>query len=265
MRIGLTVKISLTIVLILVFALSLNVLLNYFNFNNTYNGLVVSRYGVIGRDLRNSIERAMNLGLELKSIQGIPRLIREKKNAAEGIVFIRIFDSKGRILFDTNPKMPGRNVPDSWRDWLLNTPNIERAGPRDLEHPLALAIGYPLLNSFHARGGGLAIGYSRGSVTKIIEEMLLYLGRNLILYSSLFAFLSFAGVYYIMRGPIADFRSINSALRTEENIEDGFVSSVGEDLQESVNSFRNKTRAMEAEMDALEKEIAELEEGSERA
>jgi len=65
---SLRIKISIMIVLLLAFALLLNVFLNFFNFEKTYTNMIVSRFLVVAKDLQNTAEYGLSLGLLLPEL-----------------------------------------------------------------------------------------------------------------------------------------------------------------------------------------------------
>ena len=97
---NITSKLTAYTVFVIAMVLSLLLMMNYFKFQNILSDVTTSRLAVINKNLEDSINNAVNLGLALEEIQVGQLINRAKKNDKE-IESIDVFDANGMVIFST--------------------------------------------------------------------------------------------------------------------------------------------------------------------
>src|SRR3712207_231010 len=108
---------SVSIVLVLAFALVLSGGPTYFKFRQSLSELVGSRVQVYVLGLQNTIETGLALGLTLPFLRDMQEVIERVKRNDPNIAAVTVFEitaEGGRVLYDTDRGRIGRLVPESW-------------------------------------------------------------------------------------------------------------------------------------------------------
>lgn len=205
---GLVQKLGTTICLILVFAVALSSLLNYFNFEKNYSDIVRSRYAVLVKDLAHTVEYGLGLGLGLSTMDGVPELLAEVKAGDPQIRFVQVFDAQGQVLFDTGAAV-GETVPAAWQAAAFRG---EATAEWGLEDGGALLVGVPLRNSFNQLEGSLVLGFDKSEVALPVHQVLLSLLQQSAITIALFALLSVLLVMMMVRGLVRALKNMQSSL-----------------------------------------------------
>ncbi len=197
-KIGLIPKITITIILLISFLLSLNTFLNFFNFQTTYSELVRSRFEVIAKDLKNTIEYNINLGLSLSEAKNLQDVINDILKLDKDIAFIKIFNARGGILFDTDSTGINTQVSEDW------VAALHAAGQNELSFSdpsgKNIVIGIPIQDNFNTMAGAFALGYAASVQNNAISDMFGYLLKFLVTVLVCFSMLTFFFVHILSRG-----------------------------------------------------------------
>ncbi len=211
-KIGLIPKISITIILLLFFLLSLNTFLNFFNFQTTYSELVRSRFDVIAKDLKNTIEYNINLGLSLSEAKNLQEVLHDILSLDKDIAFIKIFNARGNILFDTDSAKIDTQVPEDW------VAALNKTDPKGLSFSdptgETLVIGVPIEDNFKVLAGAFALGYTASVQNKAVFDMLGYLLKFLVAVLTCFSVLTFFFVHLLSKGFTRHLEEITGFLDT---------------------------------------------------
>ena len=194
----LTIKTGLTIVAILLFAVVVTSLLNYYKYQSTLADLVRSRVVVIGLDLKNTVEASVGLGIPLKQTENIQEIIDRAKAADEQILSVGVFETSatgGTRLFHTNKAGIGKAVPESW---LMAVAEAENA-VWSVDGKEALVSGFSLVNNFDKTIGAVVMRYSRAYQTAKVEAMFEELGKTTLIVFMIATVLTFLGVFLFFR------------------------------------------------------------------
>jgi len=260
-------KISIILIIILFFSLLLNTFLNFFNFEKTYKDLVCSRFFVAGRDLKNSIEYQLNLGLYLKELKNIQQMIDEIKSKDESITAVEVFNENGNILFDTDTKKIGTMVN---KDILSAAKKYVKPKGKNQgdDKPVTVmnsgngVIILPVTNNFDMRVGSIALAYPEHIVTKPVGRIFVYLVIVFIASFFIFSLITFAAVSIISKNLSSGFitmkESLEEIIRGEkstytapgnnERMEEVFI-----EFQDSARNALNDINSAQAEFDSMGK------------
>ena len=206
---GLVDKLGATICFIIIFAVALGGLLNYFNFGKTYGQIVQSRFTVLVKDLVHTVDYGLGLGLSLKAMNNIPHLLDQAKAADKQINFIEVFDNTGRVLYSTKKNTVGAAVPPGW---LAASDDTVVDATWSLETDDSSLVGHQLFNDFNQREGVLVLGYSRAPVAKATRDVLYTLLTNATITVGAFAVLAVLCAFLITRGLMRSIRRMHASL-----------------------------------------------------
>jgi sensor histidine kinase regulating citrate/malate metabolism len=250
-------KISVMIIVILAFALLLNVFLNFFNFEKNYSNMVYSRFVVIAKDLQNTAEYGLGLGLSLPELKNLQEVINGITNEHKDIVSIAIFNDKGRSIFHTNPEEVSKGVSAKWVDELKE---MDKETISEFTHDDTFAIVLPLMNTFNIRVGALALSFSKSHIEIPVKRMFLYLFRWFSIFLIALAVITFVGISLFSRDIVRNFGRMRTFL---DNFLQGKPDDFGSsepvtDLQEELIAFQEKSTEVLRKIDNVSKELGRV-------
>ncbi len=211
-------KISIILIIVLVFSLILNLLLNFFNFEKTYGDLVSSRFYVAGKDIKNTIEYQLNLGLALPEMKNIQVFAEEQKKKDAAIAEVEVCDEKGRILFGTDSGRLGKTESPSLIAAMRKHDHVSKSKKTE-ERTSTVVLGdrayiiLPIVNSFGLRVGSVALAYPRTIISRPMQGILIYLLVLFIVTLLLFSAITFAAVHLISRSLNHKIVGMNESLK----------------------------------------------------
>lgn len=171
MRLPLAIKIAGIVSLIIVLALGLTIMLNFFKFEQTLRNVTESRLGFTAVDLEKRIQTGLDLGLDLAVMTNVQVIIDAEAADDPDIVAIDVFDDRGQILFTTGE---GGSVPASWRVAFA----AGETGVWRVSDPDRIIVGSRLTNNFGFEVGGVALSYSRAVFDARLDAMIEIMTRS---------------------------------------------------------------------------------------
>jgi hypothetical protein len=181
-------KISLMIVLIICFSLVLNIFLNFFNFDKSYSTLIRSRFMVSAKEMKNTVEYGLNLGLTLRQLKNLQDIMDNMIKEDPDITGLLIFDDTGKIIFNVQERKESKDrklstnkiakeigsmVPPDWLYAIGQGKRTEASFKGRVEHSFIL----PITNNFDIIVGGLVLSYSGVQIDRTILEVLFFLWK----------------------------------------------------------------------------------------
>src|SRR5438874_13679605 len=108
-----TIRVRFIIVALVVsfFAVGMAAFLNYFKYKSTISNIVKSRVLVIGRNIENSVQASLSVGMQFMELGTMNALLAREKASDRLVRGIDVFDHTGQILHSTVRPRAGRNVP----------------------------------------------------------------------------------------------------------------------------------------------------------
>ena len=257
MKKGLSFKISIMIILILAFALLLNVFLNFFNFEKNYTNMIYSRFFVTAKDLQNTAEYGLSLGLLLPELKNIQEVINGIVNEQKDIVSIEVFNDRGQVIFATNPEGKNREVPAKWVEKLKE---MDKEAVSEFAHNDAFVIVLPLMNTFNIKVGALALGFSKSHIEIPVKRMFLYLFKYFSIFLATLAVIIFMGVSAFSRDLARNFNRMQSFLRDFPGGRPGSFqeSEPITDLQKELTVFQEKGLEVLEKIEDASKELKRI-------
>jgi hypothetical protein len=234
------------------FAVGMAAFLNYFKYKSTISGIVKSRVLVIGRNIENSVQASLSVGMQFMEIGTMNALLSREKASDRLIRGIDVFDHTGQVLYSTDRQRVGEKVLVNWTDAAARSKSTEWGLEGDDEY----VAGISLKNNFDLTVGYLALRYSSEEVQRAAKVA----GREILLA----ALLSFIGIALI--APLAlivvirrferDLRTLETAAshledRTDHQAPVGsaFDTAIG-NLRSSLNDANMSLDELRAKLDA---------------
>jgi hypothetical protein len=159
-----TIRVRFIIVALVVsfFAVGMAAFLNYFKYKSTISNIVKSRVLVIGRNIENSVQASLQVGMQFMELGTMNSLLTREKSSDRLVRGIDVFDSFGQIIYSTDRLRVGEKVPKEW------TEISERAKSTEwgLEGTNEYVAGISLKNNFDLTVGYLALRYSSEEVER---------------------------------------------------------------------------------------------------
>lgn len=253
----LTTKTSLTIIVILAFAVVVTNLLNYYKYQSTLRELVQSRFVVVGLDIKHAIEGSVNLGIPLPQTENTQEILNRVKEGDDQILSVEVFEisgTEGRRIFGTDASGVGRVVPDDW----VRAAERDDATSWQFDEDEAFGVGIALINNFNKRIGGVVLRYSRAYQQGKIEAMFQNLSRAVLVVFAISCILAFIGVYVFFRPISSTFARMTASLNSLLSDETPVLTAENAETPEEKHyaEFQDKTRKVlevlrEAEAEGL--------------
>ncbi|HRD49630.1 MAG: hypothetical protein JNK95_06835 [Candidatus Competibacter sp.] len=203
------VQITLTIALVVFIGLGLTAFLNYFKFERSFSLLIGSRFDAVLRDMKNTIETSLALGLPLNALRNTQPLIERETQQDPLILSIEVFEADGNVVFATDRDLIGDQMTDEWIEaWHTH----DTAGAWRLREEDALVIGISLINNLDLEVGGIAFRFSRDFHDSSLEAMLLELGGAVAILLAATIVLALLGALLLLRTTRSSFTAMTDAL-----------------------------------------------------
>ena len=159
-----TIRVRFILVALVVsfFAVGMAAFLNYFKYKATIGGIVKSRVLVIGRGIENSVQAALQLGMQFSELGTLNQQLQRERSADRMIRGIDVFDSSGQILYSSDRNRVGQKVPEGWITAAERSKTTEWASEAAEDY----VAGISVKNSFDLTVGFLAMRYARDEVDR---------------------------------------------------------------------------------------------------
>ncbi len=228
------------------FAVGMAGLLNYFKYRSTANRLVTERLVVTGKAVENSIQNALELGLQFSEMTTLPTTLDRERATDDLIQGIDVFDTEGRLLYSTDRLRASRPVPASW------LAAARKAGNDNwlVEDDVDAAAGIRLRNNFNLTIGYLALRFSADAVRADAMVVARELALSAALMFVLSASLSSAALLWVMRRLDRDVTAAEQALRAGDSARAAALAARGP-FGPALRRFVETTRAAETEIAEL--------------
>ncbi|MDW5416191.1 hypothetical protein R6242_06345 [Iodobacter sp. CM08] len=201
-------KISVLLVIVIAFVLVIITFLNYSNYRKTYLDLNLSRHLVLAKDLHQTIETGLNIGIKPAENLNLLPAIRDKINRHAGIRYIGIINDVGEIIGE------GLMPAQSGLDWKKRISNTAADGYWQASNTNTFQLGMVFTNNFNIKAGAVVIGYDRITIENAIEHIRNKLCIDVLLTLGVLTFLTLLGVYVLTRKFAAELFEIANVIES---------------------------------------------------
>ena len=259
--IGLVVKLSLTIIFVVIFSVSLTALLTYFNFSKSYSEITQARYLVLAGNLKKSIEYSMNVGVDLDALENAQVLVEEVAGKNQDVSLLRIVSPSGQILFDKDTDLNGQQSVHEFQHAQL----LEGTTNRLLQTDTLTIVSMPVQNNFGEQAGEVHIGYSSAHTAAYLQKMAWFLLQYAGLSIFIIALLVLVAVYIMTRQFRKRVTLMGSALTNllhDSGHDPDEITEVG-NFENAYLAFHEKSQELFYSFDAARHDLDKLEKESE--
>lgn len=155
------------------FAVGMAAFLNYFKYKSTISNIVKSRVLVVGRNIENSVQASLAIGMQFTELQQLTQLMQREKSSDRLVRGIDVFDTSGQVIYSTDRARMGQKVPTPWVLSAERSKSTEWSSDESEEY----VAGISLKNAFDLTVGYLALRYSREEVERASSSA----GREILL------------------------------------------------------------------------------------
>lgn len=238
-------KISIFIIICLFFSLLINALLNYFNFEKSYNDSRRAKFTIIAEDAVKIIEYGLDMGIAPEEMKNIQEVLNNEIQRNFDIVFISVLNKDLKTLFSSykNDSL----IKDNKINEMLNNTQKDNENYR--------IINLPIKNAFKVDVGFLLLQYSEELGMNPVIKMAFYLLKLFIITLILSSILILLGVSIIFSDLVNDFIKMNNSISNlgkEEkcfNEEANIISDDFNKFQKSSCSVVNSLLKIEKDID----------------
>lgn len=199
-------RIGLLLVLVMTSVLVLISFLNFSNYRKTFSDLTHSRYSALGKDLRQSVEAGLNIGLRPSANMRLGPMINELLHSDKNIRYIGILDEHEIAVSD------GAIPKQADIKWNGQLDKISKDATWTIMNVDVVELGMPFTNNFGIKSGAIIIAYDRRETESNMGEMLPRLGMDMLLTLVILAVAVMGGVYLLTRGFAQTLESIAAAI-----------------------------------------------------
>lgn len=102
MKIKRILNVIVGMIVVILVSQCLNLVLGFSSFENTYRTSLISRYGIIGKEMKTLIETSVNFGKPIKKFSGMDDIFTKIRNHEKNIDNLYVSLPNGRILYSTD-------------------------------------------------------------------------------------------------------------------------------------------------------------------
>lgn len=225
-------KISIFIIICLFFSLSINALLNYFNFEKSYHDARRTKFAIIAEDAVKIIEYGLDMGIAPEEMKNIQEVLDNEIQRNPDIVFISVLDKDQEPLFVSSKN-------DSSIDSFQIKAKLNDSQEDKEDYRI---IHLSIKNAFKAEVGVLLLKYSEELGKNPVAQMAVYLSKLFIITLIVSSAIILLGVSIIFSDLVKDFIKMNSSISNmnkEENEYNEDLNMVSDDFKEFHKSSRS--------------------------
>ena len=250
-----TIRVRFIVVALVVsfFAVVMAAFLNYFKYKSTIAGIVKSRVLVIGRNIENSVQASLSVGMQFMELGTMNALLSRERASDRLIRGIDVFDHTGQIIYSTDRARVGEKVPSEWTEAAARSKTTEWSQEGSDE----FVAGISLKNNFDLTVGYLSLRYGAEEVDRAAKVA----GREILL-AAIMSFIAIAlvaplALIVVIRRFERDLRALESAAshledRTEPALPTGsaFDAAIG-NLRSSLRDANVSLDDLRAKLDSV--------------
>ena len=232
------VRLGVPISFIIALSVGLVSFLNYYNYEKTYRQLNSSRLVVIGRDLKQTIEAGLNVGLTPKANTKLDDALFQTVSHTEGLQFAIVIDATGAKLAEAGSSSPEQ-------DWVQRIVGIGDENFWSGADDRTYQVGLPYRNSFGVKVGAVVVGYDKLAIDQTMAAMRTALLTDWLQASAGLGLLTLLGVWWLTRRFEAQLNQVEQAL--DGTLSDGAVPKLdlpvlGSEIERGIPEFIRQSR-----------------------
>ncbi|HEX5126053.1 MAG TPA: hypothetical protein VFW00_04865 [Rhodocyclaceae bacterium] len=246
------IRLGIPISMVVWLSISLIVFLNYYNYYKAFHELTLARYLVLGKDLRQTVEVGLAVGLSPRDNAQLEPILKQAQTKLPNIRFVALVDEAGKIIRSVG------QLDNSAAEWIAPHPVPEGSDHWQASDTRSYQIGLPYRNSFDQPGGAVIVGYERNVVDAAMWQTRSLLFRDAALVAVMALLLVLVGTWILTRkferGLAAASHAITQALGKEPIDSSGFQV-LGPEVANGIPEFVNASRRAFGQLEVLGKKV----------
>jgi hypothetical protein len=232
------------------FAVGMAGLLNYFKYRAVADRLVTERLTFTGKQIENSIQASIALGLQFSELGTMPGTLARLRATDDLIQGIDIFDADGRTLYSTDQLRTDRPVPSSW------LAEAGRSGNADwvVRDSRDSAVGQAIQSQYGATVGHVAMRFAN----ERLQDNARSVAQTLAIYSlvvfGVAALLASLATSFVLRRLDRDASRLEAALRSGDPARAAATGGTG-GFAAALRRFIDTTRGAETQLIMLRAQL----------
>ncbi len=206
---GLSLKITLPVLVITSFAIAFNGYLNYAKFQKHLVQVEMSRMKYSVDDIRANLETGLRLGLPVQAITNAQEIISFAAGKDSSILSVEVLDHGGKGLFRTGQDSSLHAALPNWRSSV-----IKKQKTLEILAPDSFLIIVPLIGITEDFSGALAVRYSREMHDAMMREVFTALAPANLFAILVSIFIGALGVHLLVRRCLEEIGTVERALET---------------------------------------------------
>lgn len=150
-------RVAAILVVILAATVGLTTVLAANKFKQGLGEILDARYRLVVSDIVATIDTSLDLGVDLADMQSLQPLLDRTIETDPALLYVEVLDAEGIVLLSSDSSNIGLPAPHAW----LSATRNAREGAWQRREGDAVVLGQPVVASFGAVVGTVALGYSR--------------------------------------------------------------------------------------------------------
>ncbi len=247
----LSLKITLPVLSIAIFAIAFNGYLNYAKFEKHLIQVELSRMRFSVDDIRANLEIGLRLGLQIKAVANAQEIITFAAKKDSSIISIDVLSHEGDPLFSTGRERTLLSAPKNW-----HTSVIKKLKTIEIITPDSFLIIAPLQGITEDFSGAMAIRYSREMHDKTMHEVFKALAPTNFVVIILSILIGIFGVHWLVSKALKKIGDIERSLELTETENSAMpaIGQAGEIIQPTISAARRAIQEIRDAEKCLEQE-----------
>ena len=150
-------RVAAILVVILAATVGLTTVLAANKYKQGLGEILDARYRLVVSDITATIGTSLDLGVDLADMQNLQPLLDRTIETDPALLYVEVLDAEGIVLLSSDSSNVGLPAPQAW----LSATRNAREGAWQRREGEAVVLGQPVVASFGAVVGTVALGYSR--------------------------------------------------------------------------------------------------------
>lgn len=238
-------RIGSLLLLVISFVLILISFLNYSNYRKNYLELNQTRYLVMAKDLRQTIESGLNIGISPAENIHLRPIMRQLAATQSATRFIGVIDENGIVV------QQGEIADAAKATWKVQSQHSEEFWHTTSAN--TFQINMPFSNNFNLRVGIIVVAYDRPTIENALQGMLHKLAWDLLVAIALCAGFIFTGCWLLTRKLARELSQASNAItdlgNEPQRLNFGLL---GEEVSAGIDVFASHSKNLTDELASLE-------------
>lgn len=194
------------LVLVIALVLVLTSYLNYSNYRKNIVELNLARNLVLAKDVRQTIESGLNIGLRPGENENLLPSIRAIVGSHPEIRYVAVINEQGGVIGEGTLPAPAAGA---WKTLLENTSVDTYWNTGD---NVTAQVGLVFVNGFNIKIGAVVIGYDMTLVEASVAAMFWKLAADTLMVLALMAIITLVAVYFLTRRFTRDLKLVGAKI-----------------------------------------------------